>query len=73
MRLRMRVLGGEVEDEADRAHEEDWLAITIGTTLLMFTIALAIGQWLHHKHIYWLPESAATILVGFVVRAPPAA
>ena len=24
-----------------------------------------IGQWLHSKHIYWLPECGATIIVGF--------
>jgi len=47
-------------------HEEDWLAITIGTILIMFVLALSVGQWLHHRHIYWLPESAATILIGLL-------
>ena len=50
----------------DEVQHDETLAITIGVILVLFSVALAIGQWLHHRHIYWLPESAATILVGLV-------
>ena len=33
--------------------------------ILLNIISLGIGQWLHSKHIYWMPECGATILVGF--------
>lgn len=50
----------------DEVQHDETLAITIGVILVLFSVALAIGQWLHHRHIYWLPESGTTIIVGFV-------
>lgn len=55
-------------DEEHLVEKEEWLSVTIGTLLLAFTLAITIGQWLHRKHIYWLPESGSTIVVGFIVR-----
>jgi sodium/hydrogen exchanger 8 len=60
-----------LEDDAtisseEHVHEaEHLMALSVATMILLNIVSLGIGQWLHSKHIYWLPECGATILVGF--------
>ena len=54
-----------VSTEAEHVESEHMLAISVATMIGLNIISLAIGQWLHSKHIYWLPECGATIIVGF--------
>jgi len=42
------------------------LAASIVTMVGLNIVSLAVGQWLHSKHIYWLPECGFTIIVGFM-------
>ncbi len=51
--------------EAAKVENEHLLAMSISIMILLNIISLGIGQWLHSKHIYWLPECGATIIVGF--------
>ena len=53
------------ETEEDHASAEHLLAASVATMIILNVISLGIGQWLHSKHIFWLPECGATILVGF--------
>ena len=53
------------ESEGDVVEAEHMLAMSIATMIMLNVISLAVGQWLHSKHIYWLPECGATIIIGF--------
>ena len=39
-------------------------AAGIAVVLLLVICAMAAGQYLHIKHVFWLPECGATILIG---------
>ncbi len=54
------------QTEAEHVEAEHMLAASIVTFVMLNIISLGIGQWLHSRHIYWLPECGATIIVGFV-------
>ena len=54
------------QNEGDHLSEEHMLAASIFTFVMLNVISLGIGQWLHSRHIYWLPECGATIIVGFI-------
>ena len=54
-----------VSTEGEHVEKEHLLAASVATMIVLNIISLAIGQWLHSKHIFWLPECGATILVGF--------
>jgi len=58
----------DVGDGLDAAHihSEHMLALSIVTMISLNIVSLAIGQWLHSKHILWLPECGVTIIVGFI-------
>lgn len=57
----------DVGDGLDEAHieSEHMLAISIVTMICLNIVSLSIGQFLHSKHILWLPECGVTIIVGF--------
>lgn len=40
------------------------MAMTIGTLLLILIVGSLIGNFLHRKHLSWLPESGVFILLG---------
>mmetsp|Transcript_24683 Transcript_24683/g.75254 ORF Transcript_24683/g.75254 Transcript_24683/m.75254 type:complete len:254 (+) Transcript_24683:40-801(+) len=44
--------------------DEAYLEMAILTGLCL--VALCVGQFLHRRHLHWLPESGATIIIGFV-------
>ena len=54
-----------VSTEGENVEKEHLLAASVATMIGLNILSLAIGQWLHSKHIFWLPECGATILVGF--------
>jgi len=59
-------------EAAEPTHEEHvesehMLAISVVGICLLNVLSLGAGQWLHSKHIYWLPECGMTILIGFIV------
>ena len=51
--------------EEERVADEHLMAMSVTIMIMLNIVSLGIGQWLHAKHIYWLPECGATILVGF--------
>lgn len=54
-----------IHTEAEHVEAEHLLAASVAVMIGLNIISLGIGQWMHSKHIYWLPECGATILVGF--------
>lgn len=52
------------ESEEELHAAEHWLSAGVAIILVLNVVSLAIGQWLHTRHLYWLPECGATILVG---------
>ena len=48
-------------------NHEHILAISVVGICVLNVVSLGIGQWLHAKHIMWMPECGATIILGFVV------
>lgn len=54
-----------VQTEAEHVEAEHLLAASVAIMILLNIVSLGIGQWLHRKHIYWMPECGATIIVGF--------
>ena len=50
----------------EEVHFEQFLAYEVSTMLVLVAVSLGVGDMLHIKHIHWLPESGATILVGFL-------
>jgi sodium/hydrogen exchanger 8 len=62
------VVGEELHDAGpseDHAAQH-MLAVSIVVLIVLLLLSLAIGQWLHSKHIYYIPESGVTIIIGFV-------
>ena len=55
----------ETEDEHS-VHHAQTLAMHVGLMLSLLTSAIILIQYLHGHHIHWLPESGATIIVGFL-------
>jgi len=55
-----------VVDHAAHATKEHMLALSVVTMVMLNIISLGLGQWLHSKHIYWIPECGVTIIVGFL-------
>ena len=53
------------QTEEEHVQAEHLLALSVAIMISLNIVSLMIGQWLHAKHIYWLPECGATILVGF--------
>ncbi len=51
----------------EKVDEEHILAISVVGICVLNVISLCIGQWLHSRHILWLPECGMTIIIGFVV------
>ena len=54
-----------VKTEGEQVEAEHLLAASVAVMILLNIVSLGIGQWLHSKHIYWIPECGATIIVGF--------
>jgi len=62
------VVGEELHDAGpseDHAAQH-MLAVSIVVLIVLLLLSLAIGQWLHSKHIYYIPESGVTFISGFV-------
>ena len=57
------------ETETELVEEEHMLAISIATMIFLNILSLGIGQWLHSKHVYWLPEWSAAFLTGWACGA----
>jgi NhaP-type Na+/H+ or K+/H+ antiporter len=59
---------GDSRTPPDRAeHEDGASAMALAIALTGMAAALTAGAILHKVHVEWLPESAATVLVGMVL------
>jgi len=56
-----------MSEHAEHVESEHLLAISVVGICTLNVVSLGAGQWLHSKHIYWLPECGMTILIGFIV------
>ena len=44
------------ESEEELHAAEHWLSAGVAIILVLNVVSLAIGQWLHTRHLYWLPD-----------------
>lgn len=47
--------------------EEENSSLQVAVLVFLVASALVIGRLLHRRRVHWLPESGATILIGFAV------
>ena len=57
----------EKDENRAESNREASQAFELLILILLLTFSLCAGRALHRAHIYWLPESGATVLIGFVV------
>jgi len=62
--LAERAIEDALLDEMEM-HREEHLALDVVLLVMLLALSLVVGALLHHHHIYWMPESGATILIGF--------
>lgn len=56
----------EAQEDEIETHREEHLALEVSLLIILVCMSLLVGQALHAAHVYWLPESGATILIGFL-------